>query len=270
MPNRILREGILTSPRIARLGWAEEVFYRRLMSVVDDFGRYYADPGLLRAACYPRQLSKVSDPDIGKWLHSCAGAGLVRVYEASDSERYLQLLDFRQQTRAKKSKFPQESGTCAADATHTPSTSEADAPVFVFGDGDVIGDEARERAPAVDIPEWMPQEPWAAFVAMRKAKGKRAPFTDAAKAGIIRELSKLRDQGHDPATVLQASVNSGWSGVFAPKGPPPITATVAVNPQIEATKRLLAEQAAAPRADPDIAAAGRAKLRELTNRMRVA
>src|SRR5690606_33624040 len=61
MPNRILREGILTSPRIAKLGWPEEVFYRRLMSVVDDFGRYYADPGLLRAACYPRQLNKVSD-----------------------------------------------------------------------------------------------------------------------------------------------------------------------------------------------------------------
>jgi hypothetical protein len=106
MPNRILREGILTSPRMAKLGWAEEVFYRRLMSVVDDFGRYYADAGLLRAHCYPRQLSKVTDADIGKWLTSCVNAGLVSVYPAQDGERYLHLLDFGQQVRAKKSKFP--------------------------------------------------------------------------------------------------------------------------------------------------------------------
>jgi hypothetical protein len=71
VPNRILGEGILTSPRMARLGWAEEVMYRRLMSVVDDFGRYWADHGLLRAACYPRQLNKVSDSDVGKWLTVC-------------------------------------------------------------------------------------------------------------------------------------------------------------------------------------------------------
>lgn len=138
MPNRILREGILTSPRIARLsGWAEEVFYRRLMSVVDDFGRYYADHGMLRAACYPRQLNKVSDSDVGKWLTACVTAALVRVYPAQDGERYLQLLDFRQQARAKTSKFPAPDDECIADATHAQSTSEADAPVFVFGDVDV-------------------------------------------------------------------------------------------------------------------------------------
>lgn len=117
MPNRILREGILTSARVAKLGWAEEVFYRRLMSVVDDFGRYYADPGMLRAACYPRLLNKVSDSDVGKWLASCATAALVRVYEAEDSERYLELLNFNQQMRAKNSKFPHPPSECSADAT---------------------------------------------------------------------------------------------------------------------------------------------------------
>jgi hypothetical protein len=134
MPNRIIREGILTSPRVARLGWAEEVFYRRLMSVVDDFGRYYADHGMLRAACYPRQLNKVSDSDVGKWLCSCTAAALVRVYPAKDGERYLQLLDFRQQTRAKASKFPDPLSECAADATQVPIEGQASAPVFVFGD----------------------------------------------------------------------------------------------------------------------------------------
>ena len=138
MPNRILREGILTSPRMARLGgWADEVFYRRLMSVVDDFGRYYADPGLLRAACYPRQLNKVSDSDIGKWLTACVTAALVRVYPASDGESYLQLLDFKQQVRTKTSRFPDPPSTCAADATHASSDGEADEHLDVFVDVDV-------------------------------------------------------------------------------------------------------------------------------------
>ncbi len=126
MPNRILREGILTSARVAKLGWAEEVFYRRLMSVVDDFGRYYADPGMLRAACYPRMLNKVSDSDVGKWLANCATAALVRVYEAEDSERYLELLDFKQQVRAKDSKFPQARSECVADAQQKKSFAHLD------------------------------------------------------------------------------------------------------------------------------------------------
>lgn len=119
MPNRILREGILTSERISKLNWAEEVFYRRLMSVVDDYGRYYATPMLLRAACYPLLLDKVSDPDIVKWISKCEEAGLVRVYPASDGKRYLELVDFKQQVRAKDSKFPafceHTSSTCVAD-----------------------------------------------------------------------------------------------------------------------------------------------------------
>lgn len=145
MPNRILREGILTSPRIAKLGWAEEVFYRRLHSVVDDFGRYFADPGLLRAACYPRQLNKVSDSDIGKWLTVLVEAALVRVYPAQDGERYLELLDFRQQVRAKESKFPSPHSACAADATQPPADAHLGVSVsVVVSEGEGV---AREGAP---------------------------------------------------------------------------------------------------------------------------
>jgi hypothetical protein len=59
MPNRVLREGILTSERVNALDWPAEVFYRRLMSVVDDFGRYWAKPELLRAGLYPLHHDKV-------------------------------------------------------------------------------------------------------------------------------------------------------------------------------------------------------------------
>ena len=146
MPNRILREGILTSPKVGRLGWAEEVFYRRLMSVVDDFGRYFADHGMLRAACYPRQLNKVSDSDVGKWLHACVAADLVRVYPAQDGERYLEIANFGQQVRAKKSRFPDMLRTCIADATQTLANAHLDVSVFVSED--VCGAYAPTAAPS--------------------------------------------------------------------------------------------------------------------------
>lgn len=147
MPNRILREGILTSQRVNRLGWAEEVFYRRLMSVVDDYGRYYADHGMLRAACYPRQLNKVSDSDVGKWLRACADADLVRVYPAEDGESYLELLNFGQQVRAKKSKFPDMRSTCAADAKQPTANALVDVCVDVDVDECDSAAEAALRAP---------------------------------------------------------------------------------------------------------------------------
>lgn len=168
MPNRILREGILTSERVNALDWDAEVFYRRLMSVVDDFGRYSANPKLLRAALYPLQIEKVRDTNIAKWLDACVEVGLVHVYTQSGAsgdrcgnqptasadrsggdKRYLEMLDFRQQVRAKDSKYPAPPSTCAADATQTHSTCAADAHLDGGGGGDVFEDVG-------DIPTHLP------------------------------------------------------------------------------------------------------------------
>lgn len=133
MPNRIVREGIITSELVNSLGWAEEVFYRRLLSIVDDFGRYYGNESLLRAACYPLQLDKVGNQDIAKWLAKCASAGLVRVYTVEGKE-YVEVSKFQQQVRAKTSKFP----ACVADAKQMRSRRTASAHLDVVGDGDDI------------------------------------------------------------------------------------------------------------------------------------
>lgn len=140
MPNRILREGILTSERVNSLTWEAEVFYRRLMSVVDDFGRFTAHPSLLRAALFPLKLDTVRDANMERLLALVEQARLVRVYEVA-GKRYLELLDFKQQVRAKESKFPSPEppmrSTCLADAAQVPSTGTASAPVFGDEDGDV-------------------------------------------------------------------------------------------------------------------------------------
>lgn len=107
MPNRILREGILTSDRVNALSSGAENFYRRLMSVVDDYGRYTANPTLLRAACFPLRVDQVKESHIEAWLKECVQGGessLLEMYTV-EGKVYLRMRDFGQRTRT-PSKFP--------------------------------------------------------------------------------------------------------------------------------------------------------------------
>lgn len=158
MPNRIIREGILSSERVDKLTAEGEVFYRRMQSVVDDFGRFFAKPELVMSSAFPLRPGRYSPEQINAWLKETEDASLSVVYE-HEGKRYLQLLDFRQQERAKASKFPAPPGSrsdCealdehliggrAADATQTHSKGKASAHLGgggdVFGGGDVSVDE---------------------------------------------------------------------------------------------------------------------------------
>lgn len=104
MPNRILREGILESQRVNALTEGEEVFYRRLMSIVDDYGRYEAHPALLRARLYPLKLDDKSQEAVAALLNAVSAQRLAFVYQVA-GKIYLQLLDFKQQTRS-DSRYP--------------------------------------------------------------------------------------------------------------------------------------------------------------------
>jgi uncharacterized protein YdaU (DUF1376 family) len=64
-------------------------------------------------------------------------------------------------------------------------------------------------------PDWLPSEPWAGFVEMRKKI--RAPLTERALTLAIGELERLRRAGEDPAAVLNQSVFRGWKGLFPVK-----------------------------------------------------
>jgi len=133
MPNRILREGIITSERVDSLSEGAELFYRRLMSLVDDYGRYTAHPSLLLAALYPLRLDRVTVTQIEQYLLDVAQVGLIVTYSVK-GKRYLQMVDFRQQLRTKKPQWPAPDcppaddlhSRCIADDVQMPSTCAAD------------------------------------------------------------------------------------------------------------------------------------------------
>ena len=104
MPNRILREGIIESEAVNSLSPPAEILFRRLMSKVDDFGRYHGHPQLVLAACYPLQLARISLTNVSEMIAECAQAGLIQLYEIN-SKKYLEIRNFGQRTRC-DSKFP--------------------------------------------------------------------------------------------------------------------------------------------------------------------
>ena len=117
MPARLLRDGILDSEAVCSLTFQAEVFYRRLMSVVDDFGRYDGRPNLLRSRLYPLQIDKVREADIPRWIAECETAGLIALYSAA-GKPYI-LFHKLGTPRAEKSKFP-----APPDGTQRLPTSE--------------------------------------------------------------------------------------------------------------------------------------------------
>lgn len=116
MPNRLLREGILESERIDKLGPLSELFYRRLMSVVDDFGRYTATLKVLLSRCFPTRPAWADEDLVRMSLQECELAGLLRIYSVNE-HTFLEVLDFKQQVRSKSSKYPRFEDGCLASAS---------------------------------------------------------------------------------------------------------------------------------------------------------
>lgn len=71
---------------------------------------------------------------------------------------------------------------------------------------------ARKKPDQIEIPDWIPAEQWAGFVAMRKRQGK--PLEDRALELAIKELRKLAEAGHPPGDVLDQSTLKSWLGLF--------------------------------------------------------
>ncbi len=64
------------------------------------------------------------------------------------------------------------------------------------------------------LPSCIDRELWDAYCEVRKAMGKRVPFTSYAKVLILNDLLKFKGEGYDPNDSLKQSIMKGWRGVF--------------------------------------------------------
>lgn len=122
MPNRVLRDWT-DSELIEQLDVNAERFFTRLIMKVDDYGRYSANPKLLKSHLFPLK-SDVRETDITRWLTACKESGLIALYDVARKE-YLQIDNFKQTLRQKVEKYPPPP-IRTADDKQMISISEAD------------------------------------------------------------------------------------------------------------------------------------------------
>lgn len=112
MPSRYLRDGIIDSRRIGKLSEGAQLLYYKLLSLVDDYGRYSADPELLIIKAFPWAQSKYTTDEIMQRLNECIGESdpLLILYVV-DGKPYLEIQDKQRRPLAAKSKFPSPTDT---------------------------------------------------------------------------------------------------------------------------------------------------------------
>jgi uncharacterized protein YdaU (DUF1376 family) len=208
------------------LSWEEDCAYRRMLDV------YYttekALPADLKQVCRlvlattdgQRQavatvLEEFFEATPEGWVNTRAAAELVEMQDKQQKQR-------DKANKRWQSHVP-EPGNASAMPRHkklhaVASNSDADAmpptptptPITPTGSGG----RAPKPSAEIELPDWVPVEQWTAFVEMRRAKGKRNPFTPAAAKGILAKLQRMKDAGQDVGAVLTQSVVNGWSDVY--------------------------------------------------------
>lgn len=114
MPNRILKESICTSEDMAKLSPGAEILFYRLMVNADDFGRFFANPSIVKSRCFQVNADAFTCEQVQAWLNELSAASLVVLYNGEDGRQYLYFKTWEkhQNTRAKSSKFPNPASTC--------------------------------------------------------------------------------------------------------------------------------------------------------------
>lgn len=160
MANRILRDWT-ASKKINSLSADEERLFTRLIMKADDYGRFHADPVMIKSLCFPRN-EKVTATSIKKLL---VGMKELVTFYTSDGEHYLEIKNFGQRLRIKKEKFPNpdnssknnDSGHMSASGGHVsadglPETKRSRNEVEVETEVEVEG-ETKKSLPNVGKPK---------------------------------------------------------------------------------------------------------------------
>ena len=144
MPNRILYDDLKGSDKYNAVSPAARDLYVRLLLCADDFGRYFANPVIVAREAYPT-LEAMTSKQVGPLLDILADAGLIVRYKVGKDD-YLLITNWRQRTRAMKSKYPAPDEQPAYDGH--PSVMRQ-SPAHGDGDGDGDGDGAAAPAPSI-------------------------------------------------------------------------------------------------------------------------
>jgi hypothetical protein len=211
MPQRFLRPGITTSDPWNACSFPAQSFYVRILTLVDDFGRYDGRIPVLHSHCFALRHD-VTREDTDKFLTELVEHGLVRLYRVKD-KNYIQVLKWNERTRSDKSKYPDppvrqrkaqdsagfRSGAQGKDASLVPVLSHRPKP-----------SSSALRFPA-DAGSGF-KDLFGRWVEFRKGLGRKPKDWNVLFQEQLDWLSKHPREDWDE--IISQSIRNGWQGLF--------------------------------------------------------
>ena len=126
MPNRIIKESILTSPSINKLSIEAERHFYRLLLLTDDYGCFEADIRIIKGRCYPLQ-EKVNIEDIKLWHKELEEHNIIKFWDDKNERIYGLFINFDKHN----SKYSvTEDGKVTRHRRKTPEPPKKFLPIF--------------------------------------------------------------------------------------------------------------------------------------------
>jgi len=222
MPNRVIRDGLLSSDSFNALPPDAQMLYVRILLVVDDYGRFDGRDAAIKSACYP--VSDIRLTDVSKMLTTLVGSRLIQRYDAT-GHTYISVPRFNQRLRIKRERHPAPPEfECISDSDSDSDSGRHMTGMCQTDDGHVSDIEISQETPlsdvvsrvdtyppCLDIPAF--HEAWGEWDAHRREKKK--PITPRSRGMALKQLEAM---GPDRAiAAIENSIANGYQGIFEPK-----------------------------------------------------
>jgi len=209
MPDRIIRDELLTSERYWNVSDEAKLLYIHLLISADDTARYTGKNFSLRTRCFPgRSMEAVRMETL---LTELVDQDLIRLYEV-DRERYVFIPRFKQRLRFINSKYPEppnQINDLVIEKTVLSQTK--DSPKSSSSQQKRREEKRSEEKLSKDItPIGVSESIFKDYLEVRKAK--KAKWTETALKGLQREADKAKMTLEQ---VMQLCCERNWVGFKA-------------------------------------------------------
>lgn len=240
---RSIKPEFWTSEQVMELSRDARLAFIGLWNFCDDAGIHPASPKRLKAEVFP--ADDLTSEDVRRLVDELLNLELVNEYEVDGQTFWIvtgwhhQKIEKptfqhprpdgtvpdgaakRRQTRMASSNSTTDRGGLADDSSNDrggladsspPESSRVESSRKESRGEEGSREEKTPTTGVASLPDWIPEDAWKAFVAMRKKI--KAPLTDDAVSLAVRELEKLMNDGHRPRAVLEQSTLNSWRGLF--------------------------------------------------------
>lgn len=216
MPNRIIKESICTSDRIASLSDFEFRLWVGLITTVDDAGRGDARPAVLKGRIFPLR-ERITVKDVDAALASLAAKGCVSLYE-NDGKPYFWFPTWSKHQRIRdcKPKYPAPDDIGSHSAASCRNTPQVAAIIQSESNPNTNPKDAREQVAQRGFSKELEKAvlSWLDYKAERKEKYKATGF----KSMLTEIENNAKKHGSDKvAALITQCMAAGYKGIIFDK-----------------------------------------------------